>query len=60
MGRSTPNTCWGMQFVDKIMILQIVKLTIQTLGVGYPNRPKKGQVEGMWHFPHTYTCLALI
>ena len=45
---SGPKTHWGMRLLDKIMILQGVKLTIQPLGVGYANRPKWG---GMWCFP---------
>ena len=57
LGGSGPKTHWGMRLLDKIMILQGVKLTIQPLGVGYANRPKWG---GMWRFPHIYTCLALI
>ena len=48
LGGSTPKTCWGMHLLDKIMILQGFKPTIQSLGVGYANRPKEG---GMWHFP---------
>ena len=36
---------WGMRSLDKIMILQLVKPTIQHLGVRYANRPQKG---GMW------------
>ena len=35
-----------MRLLDKIMILQGVKLTIQPLGVGYANRPKKAQNGG--------------
>ena len=57
LGGSGPKTHWGMRLLDKIMILQGVKLTIQPLGVGYANRPKWG---GMWRFPHIYACLALI
>ena len=48
LGGSGPKTHWGMCLLDKIMILQGVELTIQPLGVGYANRPKKG---GMWRFP---------
>ena len=33
------------------MFLQGVKLTIQPLGVGYANRPKKAPNGGMWRFP---------
>ena len=40
-GGSRPKTHWGMRLLDKIMILQGVKLTIQPLGVGYANRPKR-------------------
>ena len=59
-GGSGPKTHWGMRFLDKIMILQGVKLTIQPPGVGYANRPKKAKMGGMWCFPHIYACLALI
>ena len=46
-GGSGPKTHWGMRLLDKIMILQEVKLTIQPLGVGYANRPKKAQNGGV-------------
>ena len=46
MGGSGPKTHWGMRLSDKIMILQGVKLTIQPLGVGYANRPKKAKMGG--------------
>ena len=61
-GGSGPKAHWGMRLLDKIMILQGVKLIIQPLGVGYANGPKKAQNwgGGMWHFPHIYACLALI
>ena len=42
------------------MILQGVKLTIQPLGVGYANRPKKAQKGGYVVISPTYACLALI
>ena len=42
------------------MILQGVKLTIQPLGVGYANRPKKAKMGGYVAFSHIYACLALI
>ena len=42
------------------MILQGVKLTIQPLGVGYANRPKKAQNGGYVAFSPIYACLALI
>ena len=42
------------------MILQGVKLTIQPLGVGYANRPKKAQKGGYVAFSPIYACLALI
>ena len=46
----------GMRLSDKIMILQGVKVTIQPLGVGYANRPKKAQNGGVCGvFP--YICL---
>ena len=38
---------WGMRLLHKIMILQGVKLTIQPLGVGYANSPKKAQTGGV-------------
>ena len=50
-GGSGPKTDWGMRLLDKIMILQGVKLTIQPLGVGYVNRPKKAQNGGYVVFP---------
>ena len=46
LGGSGPKTHWGMHLLDKIMILQGVKLTIQPLGVGYANRPKKAKMGG--------------
>ena len=36
----------GMRLLDKLMILQGVKLTIQPLGLGYANRPKKAKMGG--------------
>ena len=50
-GRSGPETHRGMRLVDKIMILQEVKQTIQPLGVGYANRLKKAQNGRMWRLP---------
>ena len=44
---SGPKTHWGMCLLDKIMILQRVKLTIQPLGVEYANKPKKAQNGGV-------------
>ena len=50
-GASGPKTHWGMRVLDKIMILQgVFKLTIQPLGVGYANRPKKGPKWGVCSF----------
>ena len=49
LGGSEPKTHWGMRLLDEIMILQGVKLTIQPLGVGYANRPKKAQNGGYAH-----------
>ena len=46
LGGSGPKTHWGMRLLDKIMILQGVKLTIQPHGVGYANRPKKAKMGG--------------
>ena len=60
LGGSGPKTHWGMRFLDKIMILQGVKQTIQPLGVGYANRPKKAQNGGYVAFSLIYACLALI
>ena len=60
LGGSGPKTHWGMRLLDKIMILQGVKLTIQPLGVGYANRPKKAKMGGYVAFSHIYACLALI
>ena len=47
LGGSGPKTHWGMCLLDKIMILQGVKLTIQPLGVGYAHRPKNAQNGGV-------------
>ena len=60
LGGSGPKTHWGMRLLDKITILQRVKLTIQPLWVGYANRSKKAQNGGYVAFPPTYACLALI
>ena len=46
LGRSGPKTHWGMRLLDKIVILQGVKLTIQPRGVGYANRPKMAKMGG--------------
>ena len=59
-GGSGPKTHPGMRLLDKIMILQGVKSTIQPLGVGYADRPKKAQNGGYVAFPPIYACLALI
>ena len=42
------------------MILQGVKLTIQPLGVGYANRPKKPNMGGYVACSLIYFCLALV
>ena len=42
LGGSGPKSHWAVHLLDKIMILQGVKQTIQTLEVGYVNRPKGG------------------
>ena len=48
LGGSKPKIHWGMRLLDKIMIfLQGVKQTIQPLGVGYANSPKKAQKGGV-------------
>ena len=59
-GGSGPKTHWGMCFLDKIMILQRVKLTIQPLEVGYANGPKKATMGGYVVFSPKNACLALI
>ena len=59
-GGSGPKTHWGMRLLDKIMILQGVKLTIQPLGVGYANSPKMAKMGGYVAFSPIYACLALI
>ena len=48
-GGSLPKTHWGMRLLDKVMIFQWVKPTIQPLWVGYANRPKK---QGYVAFSH--------
>ena len=60
LGGSGPKTHWGMRLLDKITILQGVKLTIQPLGVGYANRPKMAKMGGYVAFSPIYACLALI
>ena len=61
LGGSGPKTHWGMRLLDKIMILQGVKPTIQPLGVGYTNSPKKAQKGGVCGvFPYIRACVALI
>ena len=60
LGGSGPKTHWGMRLLDKIMILQGVKPTIQPLGVGYANSPKMAKMGGYVAFSHIYACLALI
>ena len=58
---SGPKTHWGMCLLDKIMILQGAKQTIQPLGVGYAKRPKKAQKGGGYvAFSPMYACLTLI
>ena len=59
-GGSGPKTHWGMCLLDKITILQGVKLTIQPLGVRYAHRPKRPQMRGYVVFSSIYACLALI
>ena len=54
-GGSGPKIYGGMRLLDKIMILQGVRQTIQPLEVGAAKRPKRG---GMWRFP-LYTGLQL-
>ena len=50
----------GMRLLDKIMILQGVKRTIQPPGVGYANSPKNAKMGGHVAFSPIYACLALI
>ena len=59
-GGSGPKTHWGMRLLDKIMILQGVKLTIQPLRVGYAHRPNKAKMGGYVAFSPICACLALI
>ena len=56
LGGSGPKTHWGMRLLDKTMILQGVKKTIQPLEVGHAKSPKKAQRGGLWCFP-VYTGL---
>ena len=56
-GGSGPKTHWGACLLNKIMILQGVKLTIQPLAVGYVNTPKKAQNGGYVVFSPTYARL---
>ena len=49
-GGSGPKTHWGMSLLDKILILQGVKLTIQPL----ENSPKKAQNGGYVAFSPIY------
>ena len=59
-GRVRPKTHWGMRLLDKIMILPVVKLTIQPLAVGYADRPKKAKMGRYVAFSPIYACLTLI
>ena len=60
LGGSGAKTHWGMHLLDKIMILQGVKVTVQPLGVGYANSPKKAKMGGYVAFSPVYACLALM
>ena len=60
MGAPDPKINWGMRLLDKIMILQGVRLRILPLGVGYANSPKKASNGGYVAFSPIYACLALI
>ena len=55
-----PKTHRGMRLLYKTVILQGVKSTIQPLGVGYANSPKKAQNGGYVAFSPICACLALI
>ena len=46
LGGSASKTHWGIHLLDKIMILQRVKQTIQPFEVGHANSPKKVQMGG--------------
>ena len=59
-GVRTKNSLGDAFIGQKILILQGVKLTIQPLGVGYANRPKKAKMGGYVAFSPIYACLALI
>ena len=60
-GVVTKKTLWGMCLLDKVMILQGVKLKIQPTEVGYNSRPKKAQNGGGYvAFSPTYASVALI
>ena len=60
LGGSGLESHYGMRVLDKIMILQGVKLTIQPLGVGYVNRPKKAKMAGYVAFSPLNACLTWI
>ena len=55
-GGPAQNFVGGVRLLDKIMFSQGVDLTIQPLGVGYANRPKKTQNGGYVAFS-PYICL---
>ena len=56
-GGSGAKTHWGIRLLDKIMILQGVKLIIQPLGVECANMPKKAQNGGYVVFSPIYAYL---
>ena len=58
-GVRTKNSL-GDVFIGQNNDFTRVKLTIQPLGAGYANRPKKAQNEGYVVFSPIYACLALI
>ena len=53
-----------MRLLDKMIMFQGVKRTIQPLGVGYANRPNKAENGRKWGggggFPHIRAYVALI
>ena len=59
LGGPDQKNHWAMCLLDQIMILQGVKETIQPLGVGCKNGPKKVGYVAFICGPYMYACLAL-